>query len=452
MYRKKDFDLINLNIDKIKSEAIEKYKTLYEPTYKEMTLVYNLIKNYIIKTNKIVYGGIAQNLFIKQKNPKDVFYKEINGVFYNWPNLADIEFYSFNPIQDAVNITELLLKSGFKNIEAKEGVHPDTYKLFINFINYCDISYLPIYIYNNLPTQIINNMRCTNIYFMLADSYRVLTDPLTSYWRLDKTINRSQLLLTYYPFKKIIKNIDSFNIFKSNNNIILKFIRKKIIHSLKLIVVGYYAYNYYSKKVSKNLLLHNIPYYEAISEDLNKTGKYIYKILIKKYGNNISTKEYFPFFLFIDKKIEYYYKQNLIFILYGNNNRCTVYNFSKKKNTYFGTFNLVLMYMLFNYIYYTINKYKNADLFLLLINKLIEIRNIYLNKHNISVLDKSPFYDFTINCIGTTIDPIRLSLIEKKKKFKYTPSGKPIEINYKFNNISGNQILNKKYLILKNNI
>lgn len=205
MYRKKDFDLINLNIDKIKSEAIEKYKTLYEPTYKEMTLVYNLIKNYIIKTNKIVYGGIAQNLFIKQKNPKDVFYKEINGVFYNWPNLADIEFYSFNPIQDAVNITELLLKSGFKNIEAKEGVHPDTYKLFINFINYCDISYLPIYIYNNLPTQIINNMRCTNIYFMLADSYRVLTDPLTSYWRLDKTINRSQLLLTYYPFKKLLK-------------------------------------------------------------------------------------------------------------------------------------------------------------------------------------------------------------------------------------------------------
>lgn len=87
----------------------------------------------------------------------------------------------------------------------------------------------------------------------------------------------------------------------------------------------------------------------------------------------------------------------------------------QKKNTYFGTFNLVLMYMLFNYIYYTINKYKNADLFLLLINKLIEIRNIYLNKHNISVLDKSPFYDFTINCIGTTIDPIRLSLIEKKK-------------------------------------
>jgi hypothetical protein len=82
----------------------------------------------------------------------------------------------------------------------------------------------------------------------------------------------------------------------------------------------------------------------------------------------------------------------------------------------------------------------------------------YLNKHDISVLDFSPFQDFKINCIGKTI-PVdrleRLNIINRKSqgknsKFSYEPTDKIIEVpEYVFSNMSGNQVTNEKKLIIK---
>ena len=47
MYRYNDIEKIDQNIDKIIDDAAKEYKTLYEPTLKEMGEVYNFIINYI---------------------------------------------------------------------------------------------------------------------------------------------------------------------------------------------------------------------------------------------------------------------------------------------------------------------------------------------------------------------------------------------------------------------
>jgi len=417
MYRIEDLEKINKNIDRIKDEAEKEYKTYYEPTLKEIGLVYDAIKNYIKKTKKIVYGGFAQNILLMSKNPDESFYKIVDGAFYNWPDVADMEFYSSSPLSDIIDLTEELHKQGFKYVEGKEGVHSGTYKIFVNFINYCDISYIPNNIYNNLPVIDIDGIKCVHPHFMLVDAYRVLTDPMTSYWRLDKSIKRFQKILKYYPIQSDCLN----KIELKSSPDILKFIRKKIIHTSKLIVVGFYAYDYYVKKESRNNILQNHPYYEIISSELEKDGKNIFKILSHKFGDKIKTKEYYPFFSFIDKKIEYYYDTHLILRLFGNNERCIVYNYSEKKHTHFGTFNLVLLYLFFDYYYYYINKDKfNIDLYHSLICKFFYSRNKYLDFHKITVLDKSPFQDFTYKCYGIPVNPIRCSLLEclEKKKNK----------------------------------
>ena len=456
MYRNEDIDKININIDKIKNKAEEIYKENNEPTLNENNAVYNAIKKYIITNKKIVYGGLAQHLLIINKNKNDSFYKVINNVCYNWPDIADIEFYSDKPIEDTMKLTEELFKEGFKHIEGKEGVNPDTYKIFINFINYCDISYMPSNIYNNLPTEIVDGIICASPYFMAVDAYRVLNDPLTSYWRLDKTISRFQKILTYYPFDKSLLN-ENILFFNKINIDIKKYIRKKIIHNSKLIIVGYYAFNYYIKKINKKHIINNYSYYEAISDNLINDSIYIYKSLVKKYKNKINIKQYHPFLSLLDNKISFYYDNIIIFVLYGNNNRCTVYNYSSKKKTYFGTFNLVIMYLLYNYYYYLFNKNNLAKNYLILLSKLFYSRIDYLNKYNLTVIDKSPFQDFTFNCHGTPIDPRRaalLTFINKKKmfKFKYTPSGNISKVpNHIFPNISGEKILEEKYFILKKN-
>jgi hypothetical protein len=137
-----------------------------------------------------------------------------------------------------------------------------------------------------------------------------------------------------------------------------------------------------------------------------------------------------------------------------------VYNFSKKKMTHFGTFSLVFMYLLFSYYYYYVNRNKDyVELYEVLISKFFYNRNKYLTERDITVLDKSPFQDFSFKCIGFPIDQLRQSFLSgfkkkslgKKIKYNYTPSGKikqPEELEYE--NFSGNQIFLEKKLILKN--
>jgi hypothetical protein len=461
MYRSEDIEKIQNNIDTIKTKAIEIYKKNNPPTFQENAKVYNIIKNYIIQNKNIVYGGLAQHLLIKKMNFNDGIYKELDGAYYKWPDLADIEFYSPKPLEDVIKLTDELYKNKFEYIQGREGVHQNTYKISVNNLTYCDISYMPDNIYNNVPIIIIDNMKLIHPHFMLVDTYRILTDPLTSYWRVDKSIIRFQKILKYYPLNFSNKKLILDNIFNNEFKDILRFIRKNIIHNSKYIIVGSYCYNYYASKLENTELL-PVTYYELISEDINRDSKYIYKLLNKKYNKMITIKEFFPFFMFMDKRVEFYYNKKLILIIHGNNSRCTVYKYSEKKKTHFATFNLIILYLLFWYFYYQINNIKQlTDNCLIMICRLLKIRNDYLDMNNITVMDRSPFEDFTYDCYGETIDPLRLSflnIMQKKSsnkliKFTYTPSGKSSKIpNYVFANISGNQINNKKYLIIKNNI
>ena len=453
MYRIEDMEKIDINLEKIKTNASIEYITHNEPTIDENIKVYAVIKNFIIKKKRVVYGGYAQNLLIKKKNPNEMFYKEIKGAYFNWPNLADIEFYTPTPIQDLIELTDELFKLNFKYVEGSEGIHNETYKVFVNFINYSDITYISQYVYNNLPIIEVDGIKCTHPHFMMVDTYRVITDPLTSYWRLDKSLKRFQQLIKYYP---IIQDNNKKKVELESNDKILNFIRKKCIRKSKLVVVGFYAFNYYIKKAHKAFLLDKYPYYELISSNFEKDVKDIYSKLKQRYKMNITTKQFFPFFQFIDKRVEYYYNNKLILILYNNNDRCTVYKYSEKKKTYFGTSSLVYLYLLFSYYYAFINRNKkNTDLYLILIGQFFYAKNLYLDKHNITVIDKSPFQDFTIQCIGTPVETMRQSWITRHNKrklgkmivYRYTPGKKQSMHVVNFNNSSGNENKNIKKIL-----
>ena len=455
MYRTKDMNIIMESLDKIKDEAAMEYKKYYEPTIDEISRCYNDIKQWIAKNKRIAYGGFSQNLLLTKKNKDESFYKIIDGAYYNWPDIADIEFYSPTPVEDVISLTEYLFEKGYKHIEGKNSpIHDGTYKIFVNFLNYSDISYMPSNVYNNLPVIEVDGIRCAHPHFMMVDAYRIVNDPMTSYWRLDKPLKRFDKLLKYYPIEKEDIKIN----FKEENEDILRFIRKKIIHGSRLIVVGFYAYNYYVKKLDKNLAI-IVPYYELISEELRKDAVYIYKLLSNKF-KNITVKEFYPFVEFMDRRVEYYYNNKLVLTLYGPNDRCTVYNFSQKKKTYFGTYSLVFMYLLFNYFYNIVNQNREMiKIILTLINKIKETRNKYLDSKKKTVMDVSPFQEFTFKCFGIPVDPKRMSFLERAERreegkkisqYNYKPSGKPGTVpDFIFDNVSGNEIRNEKYRFIK---
>ena len=452
MYRVEDIEVIRHNMHSIIDKSHNEYKTNYEPTTKEISKVYQTIKNHIIKNKNILYGGFAQNILLMKKKHES-FYKIIDGAFYNWPDVADIEFYSPTPIKDLMELCEELYKHGFKYIEGKHGVHPGTYKIYVNFENYCDISYMPLNIYNTLPIINVDGLICTHPHFMLCDAYRVLTDPLTSYYRLEKIL-RFQSILNYYPITHEKFNHDIK--ITSNHPDIMKIIRKYIIQKSKLIVIGYYGYDYYVKKIYKNNK--EFMFYEVITDNMETELKRIVntlKKILKDKFNNITTKQYYPYWEFIDKHVEFYYKDNLILRVVNNNKRCTVYRYSKNKHTYYGTYNLVYMYLLFNYFYSHTNKNEyHKNTYMSLLSNLLIVKNEYLEKNKKTVVDKTPFQDFTFSCYGEPMNLLRESRINHKTrtdKFNYIPTGKTSYIpKIIYDNISGNEIFDKKKYFYKN--
>ena len=449
MYRQTDLDNIKKNMDYIKEEAFKKTEQIIEPTRKEYNEVYISILDFIKKSRRIVYGGYAQNNLIKIKNEKDVFYKNSDR--------ADIEFYSFEPIKDLIDMCDYLYSKGFKYIEGKSGVHDETYKIFVNFDNYVDISYMPKNVYDNLPIIEDKGIRYTHPHFMLIDAFRVYADPLTSYFRLDKTFNRFATLMRYYPFDK---DYEKYKITSSRGNLsdeelkkIKKFIRHKIIHNSQLIVIGHYAFNYLVKKVNKDLDIKNFTYYQVISTNYKEDKESITNFLKKEYKDKIKIKNFTPFFQFYDFHTEYYYNDVCILKLYGHNNRCIVNNYSEKKKTFFGTFQAIFLYLLIDYQYAICRRdEKEKNNYMNMIIRILKAREFYLDSHDITVLDKSPFQEFTMQCFGSTEDPLRMARLEmlkkknagKKMTFNYAPKGTSATVPaFRFDNTSGNEILNK---------
>ena len=59
-----------------------------------------------------------------------------------------------------------------------------------------------------------------------------------------------------------------------------------------------------------------------------------------------------------------------------------------------------------------------------------QLKNNYLYRQGLTVVDRSPFQDFTYNCIGMPLDTVRLMQIEEysnnntncKNKYMYKPT------------------------------
>lgn len=443
IYREEDIDIINKNLSNLENRARAIYLKNYEPTLDEINSVYEIIKQYIRDNNLIVYGGYAQNALIRAKN-KD-------AGFYSDTDTPDIEFYTPNPLKDLINLCDLLYKKEYKYVEGKEGVHPETYKIFVNFINYTDFSYMPQNVFDNCPTITIDGMRMTHPHFMLVDAYRVYTDPMTSYFRLTKTFTRFNKMMEYYPFKNnhIYNKIEyETTLNEKEYDEINNYIDNEILKKYKMIIIGHHAFNRFIKLAdSKNIYLVQQPFIQVISTNFDNDRNIVLNLLKKKYGNKISYKKYYPFFQFLDKSVEFYYKDQLILRLYGGNERCVVYKYSEDEKHYYGTFQLVILYLLSNYNLAIIRNNKfNQMVYMTMITRLLKVRNEYMDKNNTNVLTNSPFEEFILNCIGQPVDPIRASLLKaidnkskgKKVKFQYKPTGKEGKIpDFKFNNSTG---------------
>ena len=443
LYDKKNMKLLEDNIDSIVVDARKfALNNILEPNLEEWNSAMKILLDFIKTNKRIIYGGYGWNELIKKKDTKDAIYSK------DMIELPDIDFYSPEPVQDLVALCKLYVKQGFKFVRGEEAQHAETYTIYVNQHQYCDISYMPKILYNKMPIMKINDLNISHPKFILIDIMRQYNDPITSYWRVKKNIIKTNILLSHYPLetrgKLTVQDIP--NELQKN----LDYVRKKIIIDSKLLVFGYYGYQYYMYKSRNNEKEElYVPYYDVISTDLEKDVKLIREKLIE-FNNAITVEEYHPFFQYFDRSVTFKFKGKTILNVYGNNGMCIPYWHIKKKNFNVVTFPYMVQTLLIKHIYYLINSNKilsqNYDY---LLEDIIKARNNYLEKQKKSILDNTPFQEFRIDCMGETMDPsrkYRLMIAEKiankqRIKFKYDPYAKNEKFDpnvFKFDNTSGN--------------
>lgn len=468
--RKEDFKILDKNINILMDKAIIKKIELVEPVIDEFKKIRKIILDFIKINKRIVYGGYAWNNLIQKVSPKDVFYKDTD--------YTDIEFYSNKPIEDLIKLCDILYSYKFKYIQGKNAQHFDTYTIFVNFNAYCDITYMPSNIYYNIMTEQIDGIRLIHPKVILVDILRQFTDPIISFWRLEKNIARGKLILENYPLKMNYDNTD-IKLLNEKQITILYSILPEICKLDSILFIGFVALEAFfnpNKDINKQLIIYNCKPIEIVSCNLKNDVSKIYNLIIKFFLNNndenindvINIEQYYPFFQFTDYSIIFRYKGSIFLIIYGNNERCNPYinvkfkipEYNEIYNIKIGSFNYVFMYNLIKYhISYINKKYHLCNLYDSIMYKSLLSRDKFLNKYNKTILDKTIFEDFKIECIGTAISPLRkfmLSRFNKKLLPKsaihpYIPEEQKsnYEIDsYNFNNYSGNIINNPKDMII----
>ncbi len=253
----------------IKNQLEKKNNFEFHNKYKNIK---NIIEEFIIKKNLILYGGGAINLALP-----------LNKQFYNkYNSIPDYDLFSTNAKNDAIELANILYKkTKIKEIIVTTALHKGTYKVKYDTYSFVDLTYINKDDYDRflLLTQLKTNKNLLDINTkikiapleVIKFSFHLeFAKPYSSAFRWDKIYNRIKIFDKFYLpnksqlIKNLKKNQEIYNCTDNNIIKILDFIiNLPVIKNLP--IIGTYAFTtYFNKIICKNnndpltLLLKNI--------------------------------------------------------------------------------------------------------------------------------------------------------------------------------------------------
>lgn len=438
-YSEGDYIDVNSKLPAIVERAERKALDVLDPNIKERKSVRTFIKKFIKGKGRKIYGGTAINELLKAKNPNDAIYNEYTA--------KDIEFYSYTPVMDLVELCNGLQKAGFTHVQGKNAQHEGTYSIFINFLLYCDITYIPKIVYYGIKTEVINGVNYCDPHFIWIDHLRIYNAPLTAYHLWEKNFKRTYLLLKNYPVEAFSNKI---HIEKASSERTALFTKIKKIFLTQdnigdfTLLGGFDAYNYYIKKALnanigdeigriitnlKNSSAYeaSVPFVELFSVSYQDTvlALYAYLKTIVSDIKLISFEENFPLFQFTGYSITINYDNNPLVKVYESDGYCIpvikvgITGGSIKVVSYQYVIMTFLMHKFWCHLYKDKDMYKAYGS---AVSNLIYTRNAYLDKNKLSIINDTIFSEFPKgDCTGSTVSISRdnyLKLSDLKSKGK----------------------------------
>lgn len=423
------------------NESLKKVKIV--PSFEHMLKAVEIVENFIKKNKRKVYGGMAINIAILKKNPSRKIYQD--------DDFPDLDFYSPDPISDLVEICNELHRKGFKNIQAKEAHHMNTYKIKVELYEkeIADISYVWNRYYNKIPTITHNNIRYVSPEFQIMDIYRAYTNPMTGWFKIEKYFNRGSVLEDMYLLKSKIPNSKkNFKNDRLNHEVINDVISKFIKNNSNVIIIGDWAYN---KFIRLSNLKDNKDRFTNSSNVSIMTNNFKYLIdeLDKFFEDfdNMFKLEFHPFLELYGRSVEYFIDTIPVIRIYETE-ICQPYH--KINNYNFGSFHVNLLFFLSKKFRNRVTENKDHyNRYSYMINNMIYAREYWLKKNNKIGNEPGLFQELQNECIGDEIiTPFNryLQKIKTNKLFSYSPEKfykEPSEASstYIYPNKSGNPLI-----------
>jgi hypothetical protein len=154
----------------------------------------HILEEFIRKNRIICYGGTAINNIL----PKE-------SQFYKKNDIADYDMYSMTPMEHAKKLADHYYSLGYHETTASAGVHPGTFKVYVNFIAIADFTFLSPRIFAKLEGEaiIIEGISYCSPNFLRMNMMEELAHPLNQPERFEKVFLRFQLINIFYPMNSV---------------------------------------------------------------------------------------------------------------------------------------------------------------------------------------------------------------------------------------------------------
>jgi len=375
----------------------------------DVKTIIKILENFLVRKKCICYGGTAINNIL----PK-------YAQFYNRDiEIPDYDFFSNNALEDAKELADIYYATGYKEVEAKAGVHHGTFKVFVNFIPVADITYLEDEIYKALQKEVIvrAGIRYAPPNYLRMSMYLELSRPQGDVSRWEKVFKRLTLLNKHYPLKPdtecntidFQREMDE----KSPNNEHLYFLTRDALIEQGVIFFGGYGSVLYSQYINnkKRKYIQSIPDFDVLSEDPETTALILTERLNDSGFKDTKTLHHPAIGELIPERVEVLVGRDTIAFIFKPI-ACHSYNTIRvgEKEINVATIDTILSFYLA--FIYTDKPYFNKDRILCMAQFLFEVEE--KNRLRQTGLLKR----FTMNCYGKqeTLETIRALKTEMYKK------------------------------------
>lgn len=380
-----------------------------------------IVEDFIIHKKLVCYGGTAINNIL----PKA-------AQFYNHElEIPDYDFYSANALDDAKELADIYYASGYKDVEAKAGVHMGTFKVFVNFIPIADITFIHKDLYDAISKEsvLIAGIHYAPPDYLRMSMYLELSRPAGDVSRWEKVLTRLTLLNEHFPMK-IGRNCEKIEFHKK---VTKQMDQKEKLHVIArdcfidqgTVFFGAYAMGLYSNYMNSEQkdYVNRLSQFDIISENPEKCALILKETLERENFKKIKTVVHPEIGETIPEHVEVSVGDETIAFIYKPI-ACHNYNKIVRGNKEINIASIDTILTFYLCFLYAKTPYYNKDRLSCMARFLFEIQQ----KNRIE--QRGILKRFSLECYGKqpTLEDMRAEKAEKYKELSKTRSGKEYDM------------------------